>query len=350
MQKSCDFCSRRIGSYLPQAHEAENDGLCLCRECYSSLWKWQTNSTSQVKQLAGLALSGKLRPKVKSIVVKHLRETVPSRLEVDTNKVTPKAKASSDEDCILLREKQKDNKALINESKNVISSQPADRKKENPSTCDVAEQDIKNESSESFKERSQKQDSTSEPIVISYDRLCEIEKELSAQVHTLFGVFGHYDLRSISIEKNSLYEQIKDLDKNERSCYLILEAEIDIFLFFRKLLNSSSGIEEKILLPLSITRHKNSNKPFLFYPEYIVKFIQYQHENVNLIDSIKKDPSILDDAFKNSGFTDFETFKRDMIFLSVQKTVFCESLLDLLGVVITEKDYLGRIGNIRYNE
>ena len=111
-------------------------------------------------------------------------------------------------------------------------------------------------------------------------------------------------------------------------------------MYFRKLLNHSNGIDEKIILPLSGTMCRYSDKPFLFYPEEIIKFIRYQHENINFVQTIKKNPSILNEQFKKSGSSDFETFKRDMIFLSVQETIFCESLLDLLGIVITAKCFL----------
>lgn len=343
MQKRCDFCSKRIGLFSSQAHEADKDGLCLCKKCYASLWERLTDSTSQVKKLASLALSGKLRPKAKSIVAKHLRELVSSKSETDDSRVATKSPNNEVHKFLEAREK-----VSIKESETVVSS-IGNQNIESLQSGDIADLDVKPEAKGGAK-MSQEQNPNGEPIVISYDRLCEIEKELCSQVQTLWDTFGHYDLSPFSIEEKSLYEQIKNLDENERNCYLINEAETSVFLYFRELLNHSSGIEEKIILPLSGTMCGYSDKPFLFYPEELIKFIQYQHENINFVQTIKKNPSILNEQFKKSGSSDFETFKRDMIFLSVQETIFCESLLDFLGVVITERDDLGRISNIRYNE
>ena len=39
-----------------------------------------------------------------------------------------------------------------------------------------------------------------------------------------------------------------------------------------------------------------------------------------------------------------------MIFRAIQVQIVIENILELIGVIITEQDELGRISNIRYNE
>lgn len=321
MPKSCDFCSKRIGLFTPQSHEALKDGLCLCNKCYTSLWEKQANSAFQAKNLARLALSGGLRPEIKSIVVKRVKEIVSSETKkldsifdsIDTSEIT-----------------------ISNESPavEVDSFEPNDI------------QEVPQDKPDDSKE----QETEGEPIIISYEKLCEIDKELYSQVKFLWKTLGHSDLESVSIEEKSLYEQIKDLDENERSCHLLLDAEIDAFMYFRKLLNRSNGIKEMLMLPLSMTETRDSGKVFLFKPEEIIALVHYQHESINFIQAVKKDATILNLNYKESGASDFDKFVRDMIFRSVQVQVFTENILELLGVTVTEQDEYGRITNIRYNE
>lgn len=76
MLKRCDFCNKALGLFSCQAHEADKDGLCLCKRCYSSFWIKQNDYKIQVKNLARIALSGRLQPQVKAIVVKRIKEFV----------------------------------------------------------------------------------------------------------------------------------------------------------------------------------------------------------------------------------------------------------------------------------
>ncbi len=76
MPKRCVLCSKSIGLFTRQAHEVEKEGLCLCTKCYSNLWLTQPNPKSQVKTLASIALSGKLSPEIKKIVVRRIKELV----------------------------------------------------------------------------------------------------------------------------------------------------------------------------------------------------------------------------------------------------------------------------------
>lgn len=339
MSKSCDFCSKKIGLFSPQAHEALKDGLCLCKKCYSSLWEMQTDSASQAKNLAKMALSGGLRPEIKMIVVKRVKELASSeskKLDSIVESVDSSETLFNKESTPVV-EKDSQRKPVHEGVTGSTLIQDSAAVKEKQDHAEVADD-------------SEKQNTEGEPIVISYDKLRAINKDLHSQVEFLWKTLGHPDLEPVSTEEKSLYEQIKDLDENERSCHLIYDAEIDAFLYFRKLLNRSNGIKEMILLPLSVTEARDSGKVFLLKPDEIIAFVQYQHENINYVQAIKKDPTILDPIYKESGATDFDKFERDMIFRAIQVQIFTENILELIGVIITEQDELGRITNIRYNE
>ncbi len=339
MPKRCDFCSKKIGLFSPQAHEALRDGLCLCKKCYSSVWEMQTDSASQAKNLAKMALSGGLRPDIKMIVVKRVKELASSESKkldsivesVDSSETLINKESTS------VVEKNSQRKPVHDGVTGSTLIQDSAAMKEKQDHADVADD-------------SEKQNTEGEPIVISYEKLRTIDNNLFSQVKFLWKTLGHSDLEPISTEDKSLYEKIKDLDENERSCHLIYDAEIDVFLYFRKLLNRSNGIKEMILLPLSVTEARDSGKVFLLKPDEIIALVQYQHENINFVQAVKKDPTILDPIYKESGATDFDIFERDMIFRAIQVQIFTEKILELIGVIITEQDELGRITNIRYNE
>ena len=70
----CAFCSKKIGLFCSKSKEAEQDGICLCRKCYSSFWRKQLDSKEQAKQLAKFALSGSLNSKEKKVIVRHIKE------------------------------------------------------------------------------------------------------------------------------------------------------------------------------------------------------------------------------------------------------------------------------------
>ncbi len=339
MSKKCDFCSKRIGLFSPQAQEALKDGLCLCKKCYVSLWKRQADSASQAKNLARLALNGGLRPEIKLVVVKRVKELTSSETN-NTNSIVDSADSSktpinnetkpvteNDSRRELVHERNTES-ALIQDSVAV---------QEKPDNTDATDDSGKN-------------NTEGEPIVISYEKLRTIDNSLHSQVKYLWKTLGHKDIEPVSTEHKGLYEQIKDLDENERSCHLIYEAEIDAFLYFRELLNRSNGIKEMILLPLQVTETRDSGKIFLLKPDEITALVHYQHENINYVQAVKKDQTILHPIYKKSGATDFDKFVRDMIFMTTQVQVFTENILELIGVTITEQDEQGRITNIRYNE
>ncbi len=77
MPKRCVFCSRFIGLFTRQAYEVKKEGLCLCKNCYSTLWLTQSNPKSQAKRLASIALNGKLSPEIKKAVVRRIKELLP---------------------------------------------------------------------------------------------------------------------------------------------------------------------------------------------------------------------------------------------------------------------------------
>ncbi len=339
MPKSCDFCSRKIGLFSPQAHEALKDGLCLCKKCYSSFWEMQTDSASQAKNLARMALKGGLRPEIKKIVVKRVKGLASSETkELDSivDSISP-SEASINNKSTSVVEKESERETIherVTGSTFIQESATVKEKHDNADTTNDSES----------------HNTEGEPIVISYEKLREINENLFSQVKFLWKTLGHTDLEPVSIEDKGLYEQIKDLDENERSCHLIYDAEIDAFLYFRKLLNRSNGIKEMILFPLSVTEARDSGKVFLLKPDEIIALVQYQHENINFVQAVKKDPTILNPIYKKSGATDFDKFERDMIFRTIQVQIFTENILELIGVIITEQDEQGRITNIRYNE
>ncbi len=72
----CVFCHKKIGLFFPKATGASQDGLCLCKKCYSTYWKKQKNSVSQAKQLSKRISNGDLKPEIKKIVVKRINELI----------------------------------------------------------------------------------------------------------------------------------------------------------------------------------------------------------------------------------------------------------------------------------
>ena len=339
MSKKCDFCSKRIGLFSPQAQEALKDGLCLCKKCYVSLWERQDDSASQAKNLARLALNGGLRPEIKLVVVKRVKELTSSEKN-NTNSIVDSADSSKT--------------PINNETKPVTENdsrrEPVhERDTESALIQDSAAVQEKNDNTDATDD-SGKNNTEGEPIVISYEKLRTIDNSLHSQVKYLWKTLGHNDIEPVSTEHKGLYEQIKDLDENERSCHLIYEAEIDAFLYFRELLNRSNGIKEMIFLPLQVTETRDFGKIFLLKPDEIIALVHYQHENINYVKAVKKDQTILHPIYKKSGATDFDKFVRDMIFMTTQVQLFTENILELIGVTITEQDEQGRITNIRYNE
>lgn len=227
----------------------------------------------------------------------------------------------------------KDNNSSISDSVDLSSKQTSVERKE----------DLNDESEE-------QKSNSDEPILISFEKLCSIEQNLQSQVHALWKKLGHSDLEVVSIEEKSLYEQIMNLDENERACHLAFEAEIDVFLFFRRLLDHSTGIKEAIILPLQIIKSTYAGKKFLLKPDDIISFIQMQHECINFTHIVKANTAALIEQFNESPATDYQKYEHDMVFLTNQKRSFIESILEQIGVVITEKDNMGRISNIRYND
>lgn len=359
MIKSCDFCSKKIGLFSPQANETLKDGLCLCKKCYASLWAKQADSASQVKNLAKIALSGGLRPEIKQIVVKRVKELMPSETKAPdgiVDSVESIENSTIDESLSVEEKADQVEPSYVEETGNETAQDSTAAELSEPTPAmvnegsDPFEPSEKQDDTDATPGDSGKQDTEGEPIIISYEKLCAIDKALYGQVKTLWKSLGHPDLEPVTTEEKSLYEQIKDLDENERYCHLTLDAEIDAFMYFRRLLNRSNGIKEMIILPLSVTKTRDSGKEFFLKPDDIITLVQYQHESINLVQAVKKDPSILDSTFKKTGAKDFDMFSRDMIFRSVQVRIFTESILELIGVIVTEQDELGRIANIRYNE
>jgi hypothetical protein len=74
VQRHCDFCSKTLSLFSRSSEEAQKDGLCLCKQCYESLWKDQPNPINQAKKLAEIALKNRLKPETKKIVVKRVKE------------------------------------------------------------------------------------------------------------------------------------------------------------------------------------------------------------------------------------------------------------------------------------
>lgn len=100
MHKQCDFCSKAIGFFRRQSEEAVKDGLCLCNNCYNTLWRNQANPTIQAKQLAKVALNNHLKPEIKKIVVTHVKQLVgqDQKREDGNASVSPELSESIDAD------------------------------------------------------------------------------------------------------------------------------------------------------------------------------------------------------------------------------------------------------------
>lgn len=180
------------------------------------------------------------------------------------------------------------------------------------------------------------------PIAITISKYFDVKKELETKRDLLLRALGYPEIKPFSSEERSLYEQIENFNENKRKCYLIYEACLQVIIYFERKLSFP--------IPLFVLKQTDKDKVFVLEDEDLESFIQFQHQYINYMQEIKKNPEVLRTQFIEAKLSSFENFKNDMLFMASQTVFFFESLLECIGISITKRDELGRIESIHYDD